>query len=69
MQYIDYGLGILDRRAFDLSFDDGPLDLATVYKRTLERGELGGFEVKERFYEIGSVAGLEETRKYLAGQL
>ena len=68
MQYIDYGLGILDRRTFDLGFDDGPLDLATVYKRTLERGELSGFEVKERFYEIGSVAGLEETRKYLAGR-
>ena len=40
----------------------------TVYQRMLQRGELAGFEVKERFYEIGSVAGLEETRKYLAGR-
>ena len=34
----------------------------------LRRGELAGFEVTERFYEIGSVAGLEETRKHLSGQ-
>ena len=65
MQYIDYGLGILDRRAFDLGFDDGPLDLASVYQRMLERDDLVGFEVKERFYEIGSVTGLQETREYL----
>ena len=34
----------------------------------LRRGELAGFEVTERFYEIGSVAGLEETRAHLAGR-
>ena len=34
----------------------------------LRRGELAGFEVTERFYEIGSVAGLEETRQHLAGR-
>jgi NDP-sugar pyrophosphorylase family protein len=69
MQHIDYGLGIMDRRVFDLGFDDGPLDLATVYQRMLEHGELSGFEVKERFYEIGSLTGLQETRQYLAGRL
>jgi N-acetyl-alpha-D-muramate 1-phosphate uridylyltransferase len=66
MLYIDYGLGILDRRAFDLEFSAGLLDLANVYKRMLERGELVGFEVKERFYEIGSIAGLQEASEYLA---
>ena len=30
-------------------------------RQMLVRDELAGFEVKERFYEIGSVAGLEET--------
>jgi N-acetyl-alpha-D-muramate 1-phosphate uridylyltransferase len=68
MEYIDYGLGILDRRVFDAGFDDGPLELAMVYKKMLERGELSGVEVKKRFYEIGSVAGLEETREYLASR-
>jgi NDP-sugar pyrophosphorylase family protein len=69
MQHIDYGLGIFDRSAFDIVPEDSPFDLATVYQEMLRRGELAGFEVTERFYEIGSVAGLEETRKYLARQV
>ena len=43
-------------------------DLATVYQQMLRREELTGFKVRERFYEIGSVAGLEEARKHLAGR-
>jgi hypothetical protein len=34
----------------------------------LLRGELAGFEVTERFYEIGSFTGLAETQKHLAGR-
>jgi len=30
-----------------------------------EKKRMSGFEVKERFYEIGSVEGLEELRKKL----
>jgi N-acetyl-alpha-D-muramate 1-phosphate uridylyltransferase len=67
MLYIDYGLGVLCPRAFDTVVDRGTCDLATVYQEMLRREELAGFEVTERFYEIGSVAGLEETRRYLAG--
>jgi N-acetyl-alpha-D-muramate 1-phosphate uridylyltransferase len=69
MQYIDYGLGVLHQRAFEIELDPGPLDLAIVYQQMLKREELAGFEVTERFYEIGSIAGLEETRNYLAGRL
>ena len=69
MRYIDYGLGVLDRSALDCVPQDGPFDLAAVYQEMLRRGELAGFEVTERFYEIGSVAGLEETRNYLAGRV
>jgi hypothetical protein len=29
---------------------------------------LAGFEVKQRFYEIGSFQGLEDTAKFLAKQ-
>lgn len=68
MQYIDYGLGVLDRRALEDVPESGAFDLAAVYQEMLRRGELAGFEVTERFYEIGSVAGLDETRTYLAGR-
>ena len=63
MHYIDYGLGILTPEAFaPWSGDDDPLDLSVVYQSLIQRNALAGFEVHERFYEIGSIEGLEETR-------
>ncbi len=40
-------------------------DLSEVYGKLLEKDLLAGYEVKERFYEIGSFTGLEETDKFL----
>jgi hypothetical protein len=68
MQHIDYGLGVWDRRAFDAIRKRDACDLAGLYQEMLRQGQLTGFEVLERFYEIGSLAGLEETGKYLASR-
>lgn len=65
MHYIDYGLGIFKAAAFDRVPGDRTTDLASIYQDLQSRGELAGCEVKERFYEIGSFEGLEETRRYL----
>jgi NDP-sugar pyrophosphorylase family protein len=67
MQYIDYGLGVFDQRAFAAVPATGSYDLASIYQERLRHEDLAGFEVTERFYEVGSMAGLEETRRYLAG--
>jgi len=65
MRHIDYGLGVFRRD----SFSDVPLglkfDLASHFQNLLARGQLAGYEVTERFYEIGSVAGLEEFRRLM----
>lgn len=66
MRWIDYGLGLFRRAAFDLVPAHKPYDLALLYQQLFQRGQLAGFEVHERFYEIGSFAGLEETRRFLA---
>jgi N-acetyl-alpha-D-muramate 1-phosphate uridylyltransferase len=66
MHHIDYGLGVLTARALAPVPADRPSDLAAVYQRLLAAGELLGVEVDERFYEIGSPEGLEETRAFLA---
>jgi NDP-sugar pyrophosphorylase family protein len=66
MTHIDWGLGILDERAFDRYPADGKLDLAVVYQDLLANDQLAGYEVTERFYEIGSVEGLEDTRRLLS---
>ena len=40
-------------------------DLAVLYARLAERGELLGFEASERFYEIGTTPALVETEAFL----
>jgi N-acetyl-alpha-D-muramate 1-phosphate uridylyltransferase len=67
MTHIDWGLGALRAAALD-GFPDGKLDLAVVYRALLARDELVGYEVFERFYEIGSFAGLEDTRRLLSAK-
>jgi len=68
MKHIDYGLGVWNHRAFEGVPQASSCDLAAVCQKMLLRGELAGFEVTERFYEIGSFTGLAETRKHLAGR-
>lgn len=65
MQHIDYGLGVFSRSAFKIVPENRSYDLATLYQNLLERGELAAFEVRQRFYEIGSFEGVEEMRHYL----
>ena len=65
MKHIDYGLGILSKQAFEEYNNKTVFDLSVVYGKLLEKDLLAGYEVKERFYEIGSFAGLEETDKFL----
>ncbi len=65
MRYIDYGLGILTPNAFNDFTDKDEFDLEQVYKNLLKKNDLLGFEVKERFYEIGSFEGMEETNRYI----
>lgn len=65
MQHIDYGLGALQAKVFDAYPADTKIDLAMIYQDLLARDELAGFEVSQRFYEIGTPAGLDETRRYL----
>ena len=67
MQFIDYGLSVLSAGAIIEHVRTVPADLADVFQTMSERGELAGLEVDERFYEIGSFAGLKETEAYLTG--
>ena len=64
MRHIDYGLGLFRRQVFD-ALPEGFHDLAGVYQDLLARNELAAVEVPERFYEIGSPAGIEELSREL----
>lgn len=65
MAYIDYGLGVLSADVLLAYPENEPFDLAEVYHRLSLDGRLAGYEVFERFYEIGSLEGLKETEEYL----
>lgn len=62
MRYIDYGLGVFRAEAFSRT---QATDLADVYAELLQTGDLAAVEVRERFYEMGSPAGLKEMTSFL----
>jgi NDP-sugar pyrophosphorylase family protein len=66
MTHIDYGLGIVSASVLQKYPFDLPFDLAEVYQDLSFQGQLVGFEVYERFYEIGSYIGLKETKEYFS---
>jgi N-acetyl-alpha-D-muramate 1-phosphate uridylyltransferase len=68
MSHIDYGLGALRADVLAAHPAGERFDLARVYQDLIARGELVGYEVSERFYEIGSHAGLADTRALLEGR-
>jgi N-acetyl-alpha-D-muramate 1-phosphate uridylyltransferase len=65
MRYIDYGLGAFHHAAFQAVPPGTPFDLALLYQQLLATGQLAGYEVSERFYEIGSFTGLNELTTFL----
>lgn len=68
MKYIDYGLGMFRKEAFASIPPDEPYDLSVLQQDLLRADQLAAYEVSDRFYEIGSPAGLEETRQYLVSK-
>jgi NDP-sugar pyrophosphorylase family protein len=65
MAHIDFGLSVLSREALAGHPSDSAFDLSEVYGELVEAGQLAGYEVTRRFYEIGSHAGLQETADYI----
>jgi MurNAc alpha-1-phosphate uridylyltransferase len=68
MRHIDYGLSILSKQALEGTPADAAFDLADLYGQLASRGELAALPVTERFYEVGSVAGIEATESYLTSR-
>jgi len=65
MHHIDYGLGILKSEVFTGRANGEVFDLSEVYGVLAAAGQLAGYEVEQRFYEIGSPSGLAESDAFL----
>ena len=63
MEYIDYGLSVIRRSVLEGYPEQ--FDLASAFSVLAAAGKLAGFEVTQRFFEIGSPAGMIEAENYL----
>jgi N-acetyl-alpha-D-muramate 1-phosphate uridylyltransferase len=68
MRHIDYGLGAISAQILVDEDTTEPFDLADIYHRLSLSGQLAGYEVQERFYEIGSHQGLADAAEYFRGR-
>ncbi len=68
MHHIDYGLSLFKAPVFDAYAADQVFDLAEVMGGLVRAQQLAGFEVNERFFEIGSPAGLAELESLLTSK-
>jgi len=60
MRHIDYGISVLTAEVFAGFPDNAAFDLVDLYSRLIPKEQMAAYEVKQRFYEIGSEQGLAE---------
>ena len=65
MVYIDYGANIFRKKILEMVPDDRPYILEDLFPRLIDMGELLAYEVRERFYEIGSLQGLRDFEDFV----
>ena len=68
MSYVDYGLLALRRDVVERVPPSTAADLADLLHSLSLDGNLLGYEVADRFYEIGSLDGLADLQNRLAGR-
>lgn len=66
MTYIDYGLSFFDADVLKKFSQDGEFDLGEIFTKQAEAGQLAGYEVQRRFYDINTPESLIETRASLS---
>jgi N-acetyl-alpha-D-muramate 1-phosphate uridylyltransferase len=66
LTHIDFGVSVLSNAVFEPYAEQRCIDLADICRTLSRQGRLAGFEVSQRFYEIGSLQGMRETDAYLS---
>ena len=67
--YIDYGLSILNKATLQTIPTELKFDLSELYHQLSLQKKLTGYEVTQRFYEIGTPQGLKEFEAWLKENL
>ena len=69
LKYIDYGVNLFRKDVLQLIPEEEPYSMGALFNRLIEQNELLAYDVKKRFYEIGSVNGLAEFTEYVRGRI
>lgn len=67
MAYIEYGLSIFNKNFFKYFCNKKKFDLSDIFSILSKKKLLNYYIVKKRFYEIGSISGLKDSKNYLKG--
>lgn len=65
LKYIDYGLTVLKKQTLRMIPYNEFVSLDFFLNKLIERKELAAYEVKERFYEIGSISGIKDFESHI----
>ncbi|MCX6003870.1 MAG: nucleotidyltransferase family protein [Chloroflexi bacterium] len=65
MHYIDYGANVFRKEVLEMIPANQFYSFEELFPRLVESGQMLAYEVKERFYEIGSPGGLVEFGRYV----
>lgn len=66
-KYIDYGVSYFKKEAFFGYLPNQPIDLGDICQSLSSDKKLAGYEVFQRYYEVGSYKGIKELSDYLLG--
>ena len=67
MVYIDYGASLFRKEVLQLVPENQIYSLEDLFIRLIKMEQLLAFEVKHRFYEIGSLQGLRDFEEFTKG--
>lgn len=65
MVYIDYGVNLFKKSVLDRVPLDQPYALEDIHQRLIREKQLAALEISQRFFEIGSLQGLNEFEDYV----
>jgi N-acetyl-alpha-D-muramate 1-phosphate uridylyltransferase len=69
LEYIDYGVNLFRKKVLSLVPPFAAFSLESLFSLLIKSGDMLAFEVKERFYEIGSLGGLQEFTSYIGARV
>lgn len=65
MHHLDYGLTLLKKEAL-MNIPEGVIiDLADTYRGLVQSGNMAGYEIFTRFYEVGTPEGIRDLTEYI----